>query len=137
MVRPGRPHRRSCPPHIVPGAQPVLCSFLEGVAVMDSVFRLPNPSSHAHTHSYIPNLDVSTQSSSLGALTELWVLFSALTQYLFTFSPSLSLPSPAHSPRTGRNFCSGLLDREMIDPICFSLVVKMVSNLPAMKETWV
>ena len=32
MVRPGRPHRRSCPPHIILGAQPVLCSFLEGVA---------------------------------------------------------------------------------------------------------
>ena len=32
MVRPGRPHRRSYPPHIILGAQPVLCSFLEGVA---------------------------------------------------------------------------------------------------------
>ena len=27
--------------------------------------------------------------------------------------------------------------REMISPICSSLVVKMVGNLPAMKETWV
>ena len=33
MVRPDRPHRRSCPLHIVLDAQSVLCSFLEGIAV--------------------------------------------------------------------------------------------------------
>ena len=66
-----------------------------------------------------------------GHFSLLWLSTSLLLALL-----SLSFPL-AHSPQTGRNFCSGLLDREMIAPICSSLVVKMVSNLPAMKEIWV
>ena len=34
---------------------PIHCKFLERIAVKDPVFLFPNPTNHAHTHSYIPN----------------------------------------------------------------------------------